>query len=368
MNVSTRPKDYDPANPYEWHDNAMNGIIGPIHSEEPQTGWYRNRRLISAKGQTPKRYEFEAVAYWRDTRTGEQRCHVNGKSPPGDRMYQMWPYASKYPISEETYHAYLATGQWPEHNEVLAEQERRSNEAPDDDSLEGVRDRIDALVAEANRMLKAGAAKSQAVADAAADVAVKLGELFTHADNLRKAEKKPHWDEAQAVDAKWNPVRDSALVYKDLKSQVVQPFLDAETARLKKIADDAAAEQKRLREEAEEKAKAEQARIDEEHRKATEAAALNDTPPPPPPEEVKVELPMAAYMPPPASAPVRAGTGKRVSSRVVKTAQIDDYAKALAHFAEHPDVKALIQLLANKLAATDMPIPGCTILKNGKAV
>ena len=47
MNINTRPKDYDPANPYEWHDNAMKGVIGPIHSEEPQTGWYWSVQMMS---------------------------------------------------------------------------------------------------------------------------------------------------------------------------------------------------------------------------------------------------------------------------------------------------------------------------------
>jgi hypothetical protein len=52
----------------------------------------------------------------------------------------------------------------------------------------------------------------------------------------------------------------------------------------------------------------------------------------------------------------------------VRTAQIDDYAKTLAHFAEHPEIKALVQELANKLAKAKMPIPGCVILEDGRAV
>lgn len=355
-------------NPYEWHDNAMKGIRGPIHDGDPQTGWYRNRKLVSARGETPKRYEFQAVAYWKDSKTGEQRCHVNGKSVDESRMHYIWPFASKYPISEEVYHAFLETGRWPEHNEAIAEQDRRSNEAPDDDSLEGVRARIDALVAEANRLMKAGPAKTKAEADAAADVAVKLGELYALADDLRKKEKKPHWDAAQAVDAEWNPVRDSALVYKTLKSKVVQPFLDAENARLKREAEEAAAEQARIRREAEEAAAAEQERLNEQYAREAAAAAQNNAPPPPPPEDVKVELPPEAYAPKPVFTPVRAGTGKTVSTRIERTMLIEDYAKALAFFAEHDEIKAKVQELANKLAKSKMPVPGCKLLENGKAV
>jgi hypothetical protein len=368
VNIHNIPKDYDPANPYEWYDAAIKGARGPIHVEEPQTGWYRNRRLVSAKGETPKRYEWDAVCFWRDTHTGEQRCHVNGKQPSGERMIQIWTYANQYPISEETYDAYLATGKWPEHNDVLADQERRSNAAPDDDSLEGVQARIDALVTEANRLLKKGAAKTQAEADSAADVAVKLGELYTHADNLRKKEKQPHLDAERAVDAAWNPVRDSALVYKDLKSKVVQPYLDAEDLRRRKEAADAAEAQRKAQAEAQQKARIEQERLNEQFAREAAAAAAAGTEAPPPPEDVEVELPPEALAPIPEYTPVRAGTGKRVSSRKVKSARIDNYAKALEHFAEHEDVKALVQKLADKLAAANMPVPGCTILTNGKAV
>jgi hypothetical protein len=367
-NANDIPKDYDPANPYAWHDAAMKGDRGPIHAEEPQTGWYRNRRIVSEKGETPKRYEFEAVAYWRDTKTGEQRCHINGKAPSENAMYQAWPYASKYPISEETYHAYLATGQWPEHNDVLAEQERRSNEAPDDDSLEGVQARIDALVAEARRYMKKGAAKTKAEADAAADVSVKLGELYTHADKQRDKEKRPHLEAGREVDAKWNPVRDAALIYKDLKAEVVNPWLNAEKARLQKIADDAAEEQRKIRQKAIDAAAAKQKEIDDAHAAAAAKAAAANKPAPPPPAQVEVVMPEAAYAPAPIVAPVRVGTGKTISSRIERTAFIEDYAKALAHFAGHEEVKALVQALANKLAKAKMPIPGCKIMENGKAV
>lgn len=359
------PKEADP---YEWHDNAMKGVFGPKYETEPQTGWYRNRVLISERGETPKRYEFHSVAFWKDTKTGEQRCHINGKAVSEAQMLRAWLYCSKYPISEDVYHAFLESGKWPEHNEAIAEQERRSNEAPDDDSLEGVRDRIDALVAEANRYLKAGAAKTKADADAAADVAVKLSELYTHADNLRKKEKKPHWDAAQAVDAAWNPVRDSADIYKKVKAQVVQPFLDAENARLKAEAEAAEAARLKVIAEARAKAEAEEAARAAEYAEQAEQAIQDQKPLPPAPAPVEVKIPESAYAPTPAYTPVRAGTGKTVSTRIERTMLIEDYAKALAFFAEHDEIKAKVQELANKLAKAKMTVPGCKILENGKAV
>lgn len=346
------------ADPYEWHDNAMKGVRGMVYDGEPQTGWYRNRRLVSPKGETPKRYEWDAVAYWKDSKSGEQRCHINGRSPTELRALEVWIYANKYPISEDTYHDFLQTGQWPETNAVLADQDQRSNAAPDDDSFEGVRDRIDALVVESKRLMKRGAAKTKAEADAAADVAVRLGELFTLSDRLRKKEKQPHLDAGREVDSKWNGLRDEAAVYKDLKQSVVQPWLDAENARLKQAAEEAEKERlKKLAEEAEAErvSRLQDAPAMEMDDDQTLAPALSPSP-------------TFAPAPAPAFTPAKAGTQKTVSSRVEYVAVIDDYAKALAHFAEHPDIKAVVQDLANKQAKAKMTVPGCRIVEHGRAV
>ena len=352
------------ANPYAWHDAAMRGVRRPISADEPMTGWYRNRRKDKQTGVVT----WTAVAYWKDTTTGEQRCHIDGKAPTENRMFETWPYASKYPISEETYDAYLATGKWPEHNDVLAEQERRSNEAPDDDSLEGVRARIDALVGEANRLMKKGAAKTKAEADAAADVAVRLGELTTHGNKIRLKQTEPLRTEVEGINLEWKRVLDPAAIYTRLKAMVVQPWLNAENRRLEDEANAAEAARQKIIQDARDKAAAERAARDAEYAEQAEQAVANQTPLPPAPEEVEVKLPDAAYEPTPKFVPVRAGTGKTVSARAVKTMQIEDYAKALAFFAEHPEVKALVQSLADKQAKLDMPVPGCRQLTDGKAV
>lgn len=361
-------KTTTPTNDYTWHDNAMKGIRGPIHDGDPQSGWYRNRRLISAKGETPKKFEFEAVAYWKDTKSGEQRCAINGKSIGETPLQMMWPFASVHPITEETYDNFLATGRWPDQNDVVAALDQLSNEAPDDDSLEGIRARIDALRGEASRLIKKGAAKTQAEADAGADVAVKLGELYSFANKRREAEKAPHLEAGRVVDAAWNPVRDSALIYKDLKETVCDPYIAAENARKKKIADDAAAEQRRILKDAADKAAAAQKVIDDAHAAAVAKAEKKGKAAPPPPEPAKIEVPEVALEPIPEYVPTRAGTGRTVSSRVVKSALIGDYKLALAHFAEHPEIKALVQELANKLAKANMPTPGCTIIEGSKTV
>ena len=51
-----------------------------------------------------------------------------------------------------------------------------------------------------------------------------------------------------------------------------------------------------------------------------------------------------------------------------KIAIIEDYAKALASFAQHEAVKAIVQDLANKQARIGMATPGCKIVEEGKAV
>jgi hypothetical protein len=353
---------------YTWHDNAMAGKRGPVYDGDPQSGWYRSRKLISERGELPKRYELQAVAYWKDTKSGEQRCHVNGKSVDTQRMMELWQYCNASPISEDTYDAFTATGQWPDKNQVAAEDERLSNEAPAEDSLEDIKARIDALLAEAKKLRAKGVAKTQAEADAAADVAVKLGELYHFAEKRRKIEKEPSLQEGKRIDNLWNPVRDSALIYQDLKQEVVDPFIRAENKRLADEAAKAEAERLRIIREAEEKAAEEQRVRDAAHNDAMATAIEEGEPLPDKPERVEVVVPETIAAPV-AFVPVRAGTGsKKVTSRDVKTAVINDYVLALSHFKDHADVKEVVQKLADKAAKLDMPIPGCTIVNGSKAV
>src|SRR5882672_4102644 len=89
---------------FEWWQNALAGTRGQISADSPESGFYRQKR---------KDGTFEPVAYWKDAETGEQRCHINGRQPQDPlRMFETWPYASRYPITSEAYWHRMDTGAW----------------------------------------------------------------------------------------------------------------------------------------------------------------------------------------------------------------------------------------------------------------
>ena len=65
---------------------------------------------------------------------------------------------------------------------------------------------------------------------------------------------------------------------------------------------------------------------------------------------------------PPKVAPVRTGgaTGRVITQRKVKVATITDYDKALGALKDHPDMKALVQQLADRACKAGVPLAGVT--------
>jgi hypothetical protein len=297
---------------YDFWRRRLTGEVIPIHEGEAQSGFYRVRSRDKTTWRT--------VAYW--FKDGALRCRVNGDDIDEQRAMELWPFASKNPITHEVYRAVSQGGAWPDLHEAVTADRINSSNAPADNSLEALQDRIADLARDAEKLIADGAARSQEAADRASDLANRLGELHKQADTARAAEKKPHDDAAKAVQAKWLPVLSLAEVYKRLKNVVVGPFL---------------VEQDRKRREAEQAAL-----------KAAEEAAKAGREPPPP----------AA-----ASAPVKAGSGGRrsVALRTQKRAVIVDHAAALSHFANHSEVKALVETLANRAVRGGFDVPGVKV-------
>jgi hypothetical protein len=113
--------------------------------------------------------------------------------------------------------------QWPDLSPaVLA---LGHNAPPEGDTFESLKDQINELKREAETLIKAGGAKTQAEADQASHLANKLAELQKKAEEQRKIEKKPHDDAARAVQQKWMPIIDAADIYRRIKAVVITPFL-----------------------------------------------------------------------------------------------------------------------------------------------
>jgi hypothetical protein len=294
-------------NEWTWWQNALVGSAASITDGEPQTGYYRVRR----KGQDG----FSPVAYWIDSKTGKQRCHLDGADFDPQRALELWPYASKRPVTAEAYDERLRTGKWPdEHAAVVGH-----NKSPVADDIDALKDRIEDLAREAEKLIAAGPAQTDAESDQASDLAQTFGELEGKISRLHKNEKEPHLEAGRVVDRKWFGLRDRAAELKRrLKLAVVTPFLT------------------RKREETEQ---------------ADAAAVLSGADP--------------ATLP---NVRLTAGSSKRSSAlRTYYRAEIEDKAKLHDALKDHPQILACMQAIADAAAKNKIALPGCRVVKEQRA-
>jgi hypothetical protein len=289
---------------WTWWQNALAGNAASITEDEPQTGYYRVRR----KGQDG----FSPVAYWIDSKTGKQRCHLDGKDFDEQRALEIWPYASKQPVRKDAYDFRLINGHWPdEHVAVVGH-----NKSPVADDIAALKDRIADLAREAEKLIAAGAAQSDTECNQASDLAQTFGELEGKISRLHKDEKEPHLEAGRAVDRKWFGLRDRAAELKRrLKLAVVTPFL------AKKV---------------------------EATEKADAAAVLSGADP--------------ATLP---NVRLTAGSSKRSTAlRTRLSAEITDWDVLLASLKTHPEIRETAQRIADASAKARVELPGTRIIKS----
>ncbi len=290
-------------NEWQWWQDALVGKVASIQDGQPQTGYYRVKR----KG----REGYSPVAYWKDSKTGEQRCHMDGEEFDAQRALEIWPYASKSPVTAEAYAERLRSGKWPDESAAVV----GHNLAPTDNSTASIADRIEDLAREAEKLIAAGAASNEAACDQASDLANTFGELETKVARLHVDEKAPYLEAGRTVDRKWFPLRDRAAeLKKRLKLIVVTPFLN------------------KKREEAE---------------KANVAAISSGVAP--------EALPQTR---------LTAGSSKRPTAlRTQTTAEVTDWDALLTALKSHPDIRETAQRIANASAKAGVELPGMKILK-----
>lgn len=307
-----------PADQYDFWRRRLAGEVIPIHDGEPQAGFYR---LTSKDGRSTP------AAYW-FTKDGALRCRIGNNDVDDQTANERWPWASKRPIPHDVYKSVIAGNPWPDQHEAVIRDRANSDNAPDDDSFEALKDRIDDLARDAESLIKAGGALSQDAADRASDLANRLAELHKKADMARAAEKRPHDEAAKAVQAKWLPLLGTADIYKRIKAAVITPFLVAE-AKKQREAEEAA-------------------------RKAAEEAAKVGAPVPDPA--------------PVRSAP-KAGSGGRrsVALRTVRVVTIKDRAAVLKFFENNDAITEVLQKLAEKVTAAGVEVPGVSVTEEQRA-
>lgn len=311
---------------FAWYRSALAGNPGPISEGAPQSGYYKMR--------APDKQSWLPVAIWRRPGTSEIVCRVAGDMR--DAM-QVWTFAAKHPVPKEDAKAAFETGRWPGEAPGIGD-----NGAPDLSLPDQIKERI----AQALDFLTNFGVKDQRHADMAQNYRDAILKLKGEAEKAHKAEKAPHLEAGRAVDQKYNPV------IKDADGAVAQ-LRSALGVFLRAKDDEARKETERKHREELAKAEAERARIAAEHAEATKndialAALEPDLPPlPPPPEPVKVTA--------------GGQTGKKAALKSVTVYAVTDYAAALAHLKDHPEVVAAVEKVAKAQTKAGAVVPGVTV-------
>jgi len=242
--------------------NALVGSFGAIHENDPQPGYYRTRPGRDGRALP--------VAIWRET---DGRIAAIRDGRPVDPS-AIWTWCCLNPVAYETYVAVAERGEaWPEDVpsieacRVAARIETAGANAghtagPDDATVPSLpavsllpgflpgpghnstgaivgkamelKATIDGLWLQASDWLGAiGSVSSQVEADRAANFAERFGELEKLAEEERTCEKKPVLEQGRTIDATWKPVIGAADEAKRAMKKALEPFLIAETQKLK---------------------------------------------------------------------------------------------------------------------------------------
>lgn len=308
---------------YQPYRDMLAGKEVPIHADQPYPGRYKMKR----DGR------FVAVLINHD---GEG----NIKARVGDKIVDaasVWTYCAKHPIAKADFDAFNETGKFPGDIDI-------GHNSGDLSLIDQLRD----YIATASAWLKGREIKSKVEADQCQNYRSEVLRLKGLVDKERDAKVRPHLDAQQAINGEYNPLIKEAEALNVQLRTAPEAYAKAEDARLKAEAQAKwQAEQERVRKERE--------AIEAERAKKMEAdpiAALTESEP---------ELPMAPPPPEPVKFNIGGQRGKVGGLKGYWEAEITDYPKALQHYANHPDVQALILKLAKaevKLNKGAVTIPG----------
>jgi len=286
--------------PYAWHVDALAGKIESLDLGHVPCGFFRLRNRDGS---------YRPVAIWPDeagvlwAKVGDQdpEC-LDGKEPEfSDRVFA---HCWRSPITEQTYWSVHDGGPWPD---APPERAETFSNLPTD-PLEAFQIEIAGEREEIERWLAGDPIQDQTACDRAANWAVRLADLEKKIGAGRVAEKRPHDEAAKAVQMRWKPIEDEAAALKRRLKDAQLPF-----------------QQRKARLEAE--ARAEAARRGEALRPAASTGA---------------------------------GTmGRKSSLRTQACAEIQDFDAALTALKDNPEIRDLVQRLADKVARAGGCLAGC---------
>lgn len=315
---------------FAWWRAALKGTRGDIHAEEPQAGYYRNRR---------KGIQAQAVVYWFDSHDGVLRCKIDDVDVDERRAIETWPFASKEPVSFEAYKARRETGNWPDMDETI--QPTRGaigdNNPPDESEADAIKRQIEAAASGIGQYAKIEDNETKAKAQS---LRSRLLELAGQAKKVHKRIKDPLWEQVKEIDNTYLPLAKDA---------------EAHAKKIRDAMDDFDTEELRKTQAAERAAQDERDRIARETAEAAQQAEEAGRPAPPPPP-----MPEA----PPAYQPTttKGAYGRAASNKIVKTVtEVTDWDKLFGFLKTHAELKELMLKLAQRAVDKNFDVPGVKI-------
>lgn len=324
----------------------------PVHENDPQLGFYRMRDRDGG--------DMVPVAIWYDggllAKAGEKMVDP----------INVWSFCCRYPVTHKDYTDVVNGKGWKDSPPDLSEETKKDESASVSKDHNKPESDFERLTLEFNsekelveEFLKTPIT-SQEQAAKVANWTKRIAIYATDATNFHTVEKAPHLKAGRDVDNKWRELKEEPKALADKLKKHLTPWLQKQAAE--------EAERQRL---AREKAAALQ--------REAEAAALKaqDTSPnPDDPAQIEAqrvadqkaeELRQAQRETKPQT--TNAGrTGSKVTLREFTSGLVEDYEKALEALKDHPEMKELVQTLADRSARAGVAVNGVKIVKEKRAV
>lgn len=324
-------------NDFTWYTNALKGERGPISADEPQPGFYENRRKDRQTGKVNR----DLFAYWHDSNDGSLRCHRNGRDMDELDAIEAWPFASKRPIPEQTYRDVLAGKPWPDDDKAVSE----TAEDTEKTAAEKLRDEIIAAKKGVTDYVKI---ESDEQAGRGQSLRSLLTTLAGKLDKERETLVRPHVDAQRDINGAWNPT------IKDAKDQA-----NVIKRALEKWEDDKREAQREAARLAQKAADEENARRAAIHQQKSDDAGSA-------PMVRFVELPEVQSNMPAPSAKISGGSGRAANVSTYYEAEIVDQDAVYQHFKTDAALKNLLLQLAQNATNAGIVVPGVTTHERSK--
>jgi hypothetical protein len=293
-------------NLYAYWYAALEGQFAAVTETEPQCGFYR----VKSAGDfwLPVAIFLEQDMLW--AMVGKEEA-----SAAEGHVRATWLRCAMHPVTENMYRHAVKTGTWP--GDAPAERGIGDNNPP-----EGYAELAVMLAGQASEMrgwLQDRTITSQEDADRCERWANDFLKLKKQAEAEHKVEKEPHLKAGREVDAKYKPLI-------DLASKCARALKEAATTYLL-------------------------ARQAEKRAAAAQMIARGD------PAPARFET----------RATTSGSSGRKLALRTHKFAEIQDWDAAIAFFKDNPELREVVQRLADKCAQVGAPVPGVTFKEEQRA-